>query len=467
MLYIIFVSCFHPKGDNIFSQFLADLAPNDTQTHEHQEFYFPPNIFSVSITRNFDHLTQKKNPRKLSSASLLQIAFRLPSPSSHGNVRCYVIDLLNCNIVVRNALIRFLQSPSILKVGFGIHSEALRLLSSLLLPIFNENISEFTMEPILDLQKSLPMISMIPSSEKVFSLAAAMHLFLGEEDAEENNGRGGEGRVNEEGIGRDETNESFDWEQRPIPEERLIQSSGVRSALSVMGLFDVLCDERESWGEVVREVVGCLQEGITGGSMKQLKKYQSSLGSVGEIGNTRNILFSGIFFSEKERKKLFEKLHPIHPLVYGDHVTLAYRPSLFHLSNLPLGTQCSVTVFLESIENSSRCQAVRVQIENKGEGEKWMGSVHHITLSCSPQTLPSSSSELFAKEPTTGTSSDSPILSLSGVVGVAVGRRGEWEDGVEEEQEDLLEDLPDLVKEKILKFQRGLLCFSSYNFHLT
>ena len=434
-------------GEKLQSQLLGDLQGNqkNEEKDEQQSSSFPQNIFSISITHNPDHITQKKHPKKLSPASLLHLAFRSPC----GTVRCYVIDLLNCHNIVRNALARFLQSPSILKVGFGIREEAPRLLSSLLLPLFNDytsdspDLSDFVVESLLDLRTSLPMISHISIGDKNnFSLTTAVHQLVGKETDIE---------------GNDEKEES-EWEQRPLSKQQL--SSAAVDCLSILGLFDILCDEKEEWGKVVREVVGCLEEGVGVGGMRELERYARG---EGDKKNQKNILFTGIFFPENEQRKLLQKLPPVHSNIFGDHVTLAYHPSPFHLANLPFGAPCEVTVILNTAQKSSRCQAVRVEIGEGGGravGEMCVGGVPHITLSCSPNTSPSFSSEVLSGEGTAG--SDSSTLSLWGVVGAAVGREGgvQGEElGEEQGEGDLLGTLPDLVKEKIMDFMTGFYIF--------
>lgn len=98
-----------------------------------------------------------------------------------------------------------------------------------------------------------------------------------------------------------------------------------------------------------------------------------------------DVIYVGLFLDGANQGLLFKKFAPIHEKVFGDHVTLAFRPTKEQVEELTpkLGQRFPLEVIVEL--GDSRCQAVLVR--NNGF-PVCQNENPHITISCAPGTKP-------------------------------------------------------------------------------
>ena len=91
-------------------------------------------------------------------------------------------------------------------------------------------------------------------------------------------------------------------------------------------------------------------------------------------------IYTAIFLDEESKETLLKAFPPIHPKVFGHHVTLAFKPSpeLVNAYAPYLGHEVVFEVVGEAADAMG--QAVKVTVP-KPYGDLWP-QVHHVTISC-------------------------------------------------------------------------------------
>lgn len=91
-------------------------------------------------------------------------------------------------------------------------------------------------------------------------------------------------------------------------------------------------------------------------------------------------IYTAIFLDDISKDALLKAFPPIHPKVFGHHVTLAFKPSPEAIKAYAplLGHEVAVEVI--GVAADDKGQAVKVQVP-KPYGELWEQN-HHVTISC-------------------------------------------------------------------------------------
>ena len=106
-------------------------------------------------------------------------------------------------------------------------------------------------------------------------------------------------------------------------------------------------------------------------------------------------VYFGIFFKQDMKQKLLEQFPNKHPKIFGDHVTLAYKPTENELNSFKprIGTNVLVAITGEKYDDKGHLVLVEVSSQYifRGEGEQPL----HVTISCQPKVPPSYSKDLY------------------------------------------------------------------------
>lgn len=149
------------------------------------------------------------------------------------------------------------------------------------------------------------------------------------------------------------------------------------------------------------------------------------------------ITYTGVFLTPNSKELLSQKLPPRFKTLYGDHITLVYKPDPGKLSDYPMGRP--VKIFVTKEVYSHLAQAAVVQLECEGFEDKDFNSLEalHITISTAKSTPPSHSKAMITgkdlpvgenpeqQEKVSTVELDKP-LELEGVLGVMM---GQWAEG--------------------------------------
>lgn len=119
-------------------------------------------------------------------------------------------------------------------------------------------------------------------------------------------------------------------------------------------------------------------------------------------------IYTAIFLSDVSKEVLLKLFPPIHPKVFGHHVTLAFKPTPEAIKAYEPFLGHEVVVEVIGVASDDKGQAVKVQVPTP-YGELWEQN-HHVTISC--VSSPVYSNELLAKG---WKSIDAPVR-LTGVV---------------------------------------------------
>jgi hypothetical protein len=92
------------------------------------------------------------------------------------------------------------------------------------------------------------------------------------------------------------------------------------------------------------------------------------------------VIYTAIFLDELSQKILLKAFPPIHPKVFGHHVTLAFRPSAELVAKFApqLGNVVDFVVVREMFDDKG--QAVKVTLP--AFYDQFGAQRHHVTISC-------------------------------------------------------------------------------------
>lgn len=125
-------------------------------------------------------------------------------------------------------------------------------------------------------------------------------------------------------------------------------------------------------------------------------------------------VYVGIFLDEDSKKTLLEYVRPIHPNVFGEHLTLAFGRHM--LESYSLGIKVDLDVFASIEDERGQCVLVK---PDPLIGLIWEKQDPHITISCADEIKPIYSNALIKNGLNTNDSSTTqkPIsLHLTGVL---------------------------------------------------
>jgi len=100
------------------------------------------------------------------------------------------------------------------------------------------------------------------------------------------------------------------------------------------------------------------------------------------------IVYLGAMLTDKSVALLYNTFPPKHTVVYGEHVTVRYRPEAEQVANFPVGRRVKFHSIMEIYDE--RCQAVLVDLPTDNT---WA----HITISTAKDTPPVYSNSMIER----------------------------------------------------------------------
>lgn len=91
-----------------------------------------------------------------------------------------------------------------------------------------------------------------------------------------------------------------------------------------------------------------------------------------------SVVYVGLFIGPEERAKLLGLFPPIHSAVFGEHVTVFYRPTKSYVRNVEIGEE--VTICTTELVQDARGQTLRVEFADQ-LSLKLRNKIAHITIS--------------------------------------------------------------------------------------
>jgi hypothetical protein len=107
------------------------------------------------------------------------------------------------------------------------------------------------------------------------------------------------------------------------------------------------------------------------------------------------VIYSGLFLTEESKATLLQQFKPLHPKVFGDHVTLIFKPTEAEVKILDqyLEKEFELTVIGE--KSDVRGHAVSVRIPDHLLRKDPKEAIPHVTISCAEGVTPVYSNELL------------------------------------------------------------------------
>lgn len=129
-------------------------------------------------------------------------------------------------------------------------------------------------------------------------------------------------------------------------------------------------------------------------------------------------VYVGLFIGPEERTKLLDLFPPIHANVFGEHVTIFYRPTAPYVRNVEIGKQ--VTVRVTELVQDERGQTLRVEFVDQ-LALKLGNKIAHITISTKSDVGAYYSNELLEDPRANRTAlSGDQRITIKAQLGVAV-----------------------------------------------
>ena len=141
---------------------------------------------------------------------------------------------------------------------------------------------------------------------------------------------------------------------------------------------------------------------------------QQLLAEVRENGYPVSVMYTGIYLDCESQWSLVETIHPIHPMVYANHVTIVYHPTLSQVATLSLGEEVQVVPVGWATNNDVQALAVKVP-----ESIKVANKCPHITISTERGVSAKYSNDLLESNPTLAMVPPG-ALQLKGRVGMVI-----------------------------------------------
>lgn len=129
-------------------------------------------------------------------------------------------------------------------------------------------------------------------------------------------------------------------------------------------------------------------------------------------------LYTGVFLSEVSRRWLLETFHPRHPVLFADHVTLSFKPTLEEVKKIKnwyneFGTkEIGIQIVRHVIDEFAQAVVIRLL---DSIPPYCIRNLLHITISCGETIRPSYSNILIEKS---GEIITPPSYIILGEVGV-------------------------------------------------
>ena len=141
---------------------------------------------------------------------------------------------------------------------------------------------------------------------------------------------------------------------------------------------------------------------------------QQMLAEVTDNGYSVSVMYTGIYLDCNSQWSLMEAIHPLHPVVSSDHVTIVFHPTLSQVATLPLGKEVQVVPVGWATNNDIQALAVKVP-----ESIKVARKCPHITISTECGGHAKYSNDLLESGPAL-TKVPPGALQLTGRVGMVI-----------------------------------------------
>ena len=162
-------------------------------------------------------------------------------------------------------------------------------------------------------------------------------------------------------------------------------------------------------------VVNPYQQVVPGSfSVHRLCQGDQMLAEVRDNGYSVSVMYTGIYLDCNSQWSLVEAIHPIHPVVLSNHITICFHPTLSQVAALPLGKEVAVVPLGWATNNEVQALAVTVP-----EFIKVARKCPHITISTERGVSAKYSNNLLESSPAL-TRVPPGALQLTGRVGMVV-----------------------------------------------
>lgn len=113
---------------------------------------------------------------------------------------------------------------------------------------------------------------------------------------------------------------------------------------------------------------------------------------------SRLYIYTGVFLTEWDRNRLLNHFRPKHPVVYADHATLCFKPSIEQVEIVKKENFPELFMEVVGYAEDDKAQAVSVafiwaKLPDKGIEIK--NEILHVTISCAEGVSPAYSNELL------------------------------------------------------------------------
>ncbi|GAB9473660.1 hypothetical protein Gpo141_00010809 [Globisporangium polare] len=177
------------------------------------------------------------------------------------------------------------------------------------------------------------------------------------------------------------------------------RSSGCRVQVLEMRCPDlttcIQMARRNSHGVPVSKVIQMhLRWELDSSALAFAPQFEHALANKNPISRSTatGVVYVGLFIGPEERAKLLRLFPPIHANVFGEHVTIYYRPTKSYVRNVEIGEEVAVRV--TDLVQDERGQTLRVEFVDE-LSLKMRNKIPHITISTKADTGAYYSNELL------------------------------------------------------------------------
>jgi hypothetical protein len=119
------------------------------------------------------------------------------------------------------------------------------------------------------------------------------------------------------------------------------------------------------------------------------------MAEVAVVTEVKPPIYIGIFLDDTDKASLLWFLTPLHPKIYGDHVTLLFKPNAEEVEAYQKHIGRKIPIYLLSEFADEKGQAVSVKVGMSTLPARHALSLPHITISCAEGVEPKYSKELL------------------------------------------------------------------------
>ncbi len=293
----------------------------------------------------------------------------------------FVVDMLHLSVPAQEAIRRMFANPEVLKVGFGLEQDVLRLTQL-----------AGDLQPVLDLQRALP--ALIPGLAAVPTLTAVVE------------------RVMQTTMVKVKAVQASDWEARPLTAEQLryagLDAAVLQSLLARAHQADSIAAALQRSHQVLqvakpRDCIFSSRANNDSMSAAAAAAGASAASVPSETAasssSSHSVLFTSVLLSPEARAAVLAAFPPRHIKLLADHVTLAYKPGREQLDGVPLGSTVTIEALADGERHNGSVQCVAVRVPELDQRFLDAGRFLHITISAAPGTEAKEANALLSQAP--------------------------------------------------------------------